>query len=74
MSDNAHPLGVTMCANDPDPKHFSVRTALVLLVALLAAVAAGYLFFAGTASVPLAILTGFASFAGTWTFVDRLIH
>jgi len=61
-----------MSANDP--KHFSVRTSVVLLTALLAAVAAGYLFFSGTDSVPLAVLTGFASFAGTWTFVDRLIH
>jgi hypothetical protein len=61
-----------MCANEP--KHFSVRTSVVLLIALLASIAAGYLFFAGTASVPLAVLTGFASFAGTWTFVDRLIH
>lgn len=57
-----------------NPKHFSVRTALVLLLALLCAVAAGWLFFTGTHSASLAVLTGGAAFGGAWTFFDHVIQ
>jgi hypothetical protein len=54
-------------------KPFTVRDALVLLLALITAVAAGWLFYAATRSVPLAILTGGAAFAAAWKFFDSLI-
>jgi hypothetical protein len=59
--------------NNPD-KHVSVRTAIVLLFALVIAVGAGLLLYAATLSIPLAILTGGTAFVGTWAFLDRIIH
>jgi hypothetical protein len=55
-------------------KPFSVRDALVLLISIITGVAAGFLFHAGTHSVPLAILTGGAAFAAAWKFFDSLIR
>lgn len=60
--------------NSDSPKHFSVRTTLVLLLSVLAATAAGYLFYAGTHSFPLAILTAGGAFVATWTFIDHIIQ
>ncbi|GAA0214199.1 hypothetical protein GCM10010492_10020 [Saccharothrix mutabilis subsp. mutabilis] len=62
-----------MCDNDREKPHFSVRTALVLLLSLLTALAAGWLFHAGMHSLPMAFLTGGGAFAGAWFFWDRLI-
>jgi hypothetical protein len=58
----------------PEPaKPFTVRTAFVLFLALMAGVVAGFLFYSATHSVGLAVITGGAAFAGGWRLFDRLI-
>ncbi|MGW4130897.1 hypothetical protein [Amycolatopsis japonica] len=63
----------SMGKKDTSEKAFSVRTALVLLLALVVAVAAGLLFHTAVAEVGLSVLTGGAAFASAWRFFDGII-
>jgi hypothetical protein len=63
-----------MTKKTPVPvKPFTVRTALVTVLALIVAIAAVFLFFSAVHSVGLAVLTGGTAFAGAWRFFDRMI-
>jgi cell division septal protein FtsQ len=58
---------------EPTPKALSIRWALILIMAFVAAGVAGILFWLGTSSIPLAILTGATAFGAAWAFFDRVI-
>ncbi|PRY45970.1 hypothetical protein [Umezawaea tangerina] len=60
--------------NDDESSHFSVRTTLLVLISGICAVSGGWLFHAGTQSVPLAVLAGAGAFVASWTFFDNLIR
>ncbi|GAA2679395.1 MULTISPECIES: hypothetical protein [Actinosynnema] len=61
--------------NEPTPRtpHVSVRTTLVLLLSLLCSLAAGWLTFAATGSLPVAVLAGGGTFPVAWGFWDGVI-
>jgi hypothetical protein len=61
-------------SNKPNRPPLTLRDALVILLSLLVGVAGGYLFYLGTHSVPLAILTGGAAFAAAWRFFNAFIE
>jgi hypothetical protein len=56
-----------------DAKPLTIRSALILLIAALCAVAAGVLFWLASGSGPIAVLTGAGAFGASWTFFDRMI-
>ncbi|GAB3934059.1 hypothetical protein GCM10029976_042470 [Kribbella albertanoniae] len=51
----------------------TTRHALICLIAMLVGAAAGGLLYLATESVPLAVLTGGASFVKAWQFLDSVI-
>jgi len=53
---------------------FTVRTAVVLLTALLLAVVAGGLTFAGTGNPPFAVLAAVSGFLGGTRWAHRVIE
>ncbi len=61
--------------NSPGPgQPFTVRTALVMFMALVVAIVAGALFYTAVHAIGLAVLTGGAAFASAWRFFDWLIR
>jgi hypothetical protein len=60
-------------SDEPDRKPLTLRNALISLLALAAAVVGGFLFYLAFHSIPLAIFTGGATFAGAWRFYNGFI-
>jgi hypothetical protein len=60
-------------APEPTPKALTTRYALITVMAFITASVAGALFWLGTYSVPMAFLTGGATFGTSWVFYDRVI-
>lgn len=57
----------------PASKALTTRYALILIMAVVCATAAGAPFWLSSASVPLSVLTGAGVFGASWTFFDRLV-
>ena len=55
------------------PKPLTIRYALILLLALITAVTAGFLLYLAGHSVALSVLTAGGTFAASWRFYDDII-
>jgi len=55
------------------PKPLTPRSALILLLALITAIATGSLLYQAIQLTALSIITGGAAFAASWRFYDEII-
>ena len=54
-------------------KPLTTRYALILLLALVTAVAAGFLLYLAVCSVALSVLTAGGTFVASWRFYDDIV-
>lgn len=57
----------------PKPKPLTIRHALILLLALITAVTAGFLLYLAVHSVALSILATSGTLAASWRFYNDII-
>jgi hypothetical protein len=55
------------------PKPLTIRHTLILLLALVTAVTAGFLLYLAVSSIALSVLAGGGTFAASWHFYDDII-